>query len=292
MSVTSVSERFTGPDMGQESPDAKNYTSTATRVFDVLVSDPVGDDESTVLLSGFVPFIRDSHPDFIGLRCSNISAKRMSPFRYEVRAQYTGNMQLGMSPLDMPPDISWSFAVTEEEIDQDANGDAILTAAGESFDPPIRAPRWDRVLRVVRNMQDYDDDLADELIWTTNEDTVMNRPPGAGLLTVFDGVSVADEDEPYWKVTCEWHFRAAPPGKDASFAWFRRVLAQGFFIIDINGKQWHPTIRGVPIAKPCLHHVADGTFISGQKPSDAEWYYFQIFGSGDHDAIGILDGYE
>ena len=79
-------------------------------------------------------------------------AKRIGPCLWHVQVSYKGyipNITTSTSPLDIPAIVDWDDVEVEEEIDEDFDGNPILTAAGEPV-TGIRAVFCDQVATVKR----------------------------------------------------------------------------------------------------------------------------------------------
>jgi hypothetical protein len=289
MPIQDITERWSADETNQESPDAKNYTLTTNRVLDVTVDDPENWNSLFITAAMVDPQIRNSYPFDFFLRCDNLNVKRISPFRYEVSAHYETHAKLEQSPLDLPPDISYDSIVTEEEIDQDADGNPILTVLGEGFDPPVREPSYDTIIRVSRNLATYDEDWAQSFRNRVNSAEWKGYQAGTVRVVSIKGDSVADQDFIYWRVSAEFQIRDPYPGQDASKTWYKRLLANGFTVRNGAGKIGPALLEtGEFSGVPVLHDTTTGAQITD--PTMAQWYYFKTKRTADLNDLGLIDG--
>lgn len=297
--------RWSGRGGGEVARDNSLTTQNAILVYDVITTSAL-DDESTVLLAAGLPITRQSHPTNLYLRCSSRQARKMSPLHWEVTCSYEMIGKNG-NPLNAPPQIEWTTSTTEEEIDEDIEGRPICTVVGEPFDPPIRSPRSDLVLRVTRNLPTFDPSVIRFYTDTVNADTILGQPPGTARIKHLSALSVTDDDFVYWRASIEIHFRRGAPRTTDERAWWTRVRAQGFFVkvplpvgIGLPGAlviKRATDDTGAPVTKPVLHYsVATGNKQPGERipvdPNDpwplAQWYEFQHLESRPFGPLGFF----
>lgn len=286
MPVVDVTRRWSAEEITTNSPDNKNFKATATDVYDVILGDPTNDDCATALLDPRIPILRQSHRNSFYLRCTDVDPKRVAPNRVEVTCEYEATCKLTVAPWDMPPDIEWDFVTTEEEVDQDANGAYLGTICGEPFDPPLRDPISDLVLRVTRNVKDFDPSQARAYMNTVNGDVFMGQPKGTAKINIFKASSVNDTDLIYFKRVVEIQFRRGAPRTTDDKAWWRRVAASGFYFMKLDPTtqkmviaratdgDLNPALKGDdakrPTSTPVLHDTTTGALILD--PKNTQWY--------------------
>ena len=316
MSANAATQRWSGHGGGEVARDNIFSDQTATLIYDVTVTDPA-DDEFDVLLASGLPITRQPHPTRPFLRVNGRHARKLGPINWEVVVDYQ-SIQGGQgnnSPLDAPPQIEWTTATTEEEIDEDIEGKPICTVNGEPFDPPIRSPRSDLVLRVTRNLPDFNPGLIRFYTDTVNEDEVLGQPPGTARIRHLAAVTVTDNDFTYARATIEIHFRRGKPRTTDEKAWWTRVRAQGFFVrvplpagIGLAGQYTIARARDDNkqlVTKPVLHYVKETTVTENgasvvKKPGErikadpndpwpiAHWYEFQHLESKPFGPLGFF----
>lgn len=147
------------------------------------------------------------------------------PLVYEVTCSYLHRWgerdESAEDPLIKKPEISWLSAVTNEPIDRDIEGYAIMNSAGEAFDPPITREVYDLVLRYVRNERNFNPRNASEYEGAINSDSFLGLAEGMVMCTVFDGQKIYDETRgDYYQVTYEFQIRYD--------GWKRKIFDKGF----------------------------------------------------------------
>lgn len=259
---------------------------TATRVFTVEFDE--GDNPvirpllallaSTPTLS--VPQKGDQYPGDGFLRVVKRRAKRgTGTFIYEVTCNYLHRWgeraESAEDPLIKKPEISWLSAVTNEPIDRDINGNAILNSAKQSFDPPITKDFYDLVLRYVRNERDFSQRQASEYKGAINSDSFLGFAEGLAMCTIFDGQKIYDEKwRDYYQVTYEFQFRIDKTSGEGVIGWKRRILDQGFaeYIgADSDDKPEHEENKDKDTRKLSEPTLLDG---NGKKLGDGTWENF------------------
>lgn len=281
MSLT-VTEKF-AIDAGYESPNNQLFTTTARRYFDVILggSETILD----VLTSTDLPQVPSLHPTIPFLRQSGLGVRRLSPVHYEVTANYgaQGNGKPNTNPLDEVAQVEFDAIVSEEEFDTDINGDAMVMVTGEAFNPRIRVPVYDNVIRVTRNLppNKVDPNTISAYRNSVNNDNWYGLPPGTVRITMFKAQSISDDEQTYWRVSAEFQIRRGAPRTTDDKAWYKRVLAEGYMACFAAGQK--PFRFG---GAKVLHKVSDGTYISNK--ANAEWYEFQVFESKSFNDLGLI----
>jgi hypothetical protein len=160
-------------------------------------------------------------------------------FVYEVTCNYSTlyiETEKQKNPLNQKPEISWTFATSNEPIDmaiamiepKQVPNVPILNSALEPFDPPITEDQHDLVLRYVRNERTFYPMTALQYKGSVNADMFLGAPPGTVMCTVFDGDKIYDDRwGNYYRITYEFQFRLKEVnGK--KYGWLRRILDQGY----------------------------------------------------------------
>ena len=237
MSVLSVTE-----DWQAASVQNTGSSTTVKRAFDVEFNDqdsPVARPLLAIVASstnGAIPQYGDPHPAWDYLYVSDLSSSVKGPFLYRVTATYsnltTNKKQETQSPLDQPPQIEFSFAATNEQIDRDINDDPILNSALESHDPPITRDFYDLVIRITKNQSSFDYDQAAEYISSINSDRFYGFSPYKVKCNDYSGRSVDNGAFRYWETKYEFQVRQD--------GWDRRVLDQGFRSYDGDDDDGNP----------------------------------------------------
>ncbi len=285
--------------------NGKSGTDDALRRFTVVTDTPLADDSERVKTYAGIPGLGTRHPNNANKTVNDIRVRQTGQLIYEVDVSYSMPIGLGgknTNPLNQPPQISWSAAVTEEPIILCADGKTqIQTVVGEQFDPPVRRPRGDLQVTVVRNVQIFDPVFANSYIFCTNADQFFQFSPGVGLLTRWDANYIIQGDgQTYWTTTTVVQFRRARQGGDPAKAWYWQQLAAGYYCTDPALAQsvtvfgFSPQGKaaravdgyGRESSRPALHDIKTGLQIDD--PTKAQWYEFQIYESKPFSAINIL----
>ncbi len=206
-------------------------------------------------------------------------------FRYQVTCSYS-TLTLGEleNPLREKPQIHWTFVTTDEPVDKDINGKAILNSALEPFDPPITKPVHDLALQYTRNERRYNQMTALKYKGKINSNTFLDAPPGTVMCTVFDADKIYDEKYgDYYRVTYEFQFRLEEVG-GKKWGWRRRILDAGFRelveIADTTGEPHWENIKdedGNPVSQP-VPLDGDGMKLhpTGKWPPDGYFLEFEL----------------
>jgi hypothetical protein len=291
MAIVSITERWSGDSLDEQSPDARHFTLGATRVLDILVDDPANDNSFTIGASLGDPTLRSAYPQDFFLRCNNLQIVRTSPIRFELRASYFMQGNLFGGPLSLPPIISWGSIVTEEEVPYDANGNGFVTGIGEAFDPPPRVPVYDRLLTVTRNVANYDDSWAGSFRNAVNSAPFYTYPAGTVRVVNLDAQSVLDVDFQYWTVTGTFQIRRATNVLSDAQAWYYAIQAKGMICKNDAGSGYRyvtadGTDSGAISPVPMPHDTS--TFKQLAPGASIQYYKFQVFQSADLNQLGLV----
>ena len=239
----------------------------------------------------------------------NISIERPSPILWIVTVDYTGELGPGDSnnennPLFAPPRIDWDDVESEQEIDEDFDGNPIVTLNGEAIEG-VKALIADQTVSIKRNMLLFNPYVQARYRRAVNSDIFLGWPPGTAKLMKLSASNVPNDQGGYWEVTAQIQFRY-PYRTTPENAWYARVRHEGYyeaievFSKDPNGDPIPGTgvvkiVRAVdknkePMTKPVLLDeegfrmpVAD----RGQ-PQPAHWLEFKLYDSLPYSALGLL----
>lgn len=182
-----------------------------------------------------VPGMWTSHPYSSWLFVKSKDVKTLSPFLFEVTCNYDcqidGETQLPLSPLMEPPEISFSSAGSNDQIDTDTEGRPITNSAGEAFDPPVTTDQSDTILRIIRNEETYDEVTAAAFRDAVNGDIFLGFSAGHVKCTVFTAGQMRAADLVYYRVHYEFRIRYSEvKTRDANgdiqtqvFGWILRI---------------------------------------------------------------------
>lgn len=271
-----------------ESPDGKQRILNMQRAFTVTLaaSDPL---EVCYQAAG-LPLVNDPYPGTFFVICRNLSPQRVSPIMAVVTASYSGEIGPGdetTSPVDNEVIISWRNATTDEAIDQDWNGKAIVTKNNEPIDG-ITERIADQVATIERNFLTINMYAIRAYLKSVNSDTFLGWPAGTARLMEYNASNVITNGVAgFWKVSVTVQFRE-PYNTTADKAWYKRVRHEGYLVRDAAGETphiaWDERTK-TPVTKPILLKE-NGT--RETDPDSAFWLEFQTVDSLPYSALGLI----
>ena len=270
MAIDSVTENYEGADFEVTSKSKK-----AGRLFDVVCadgSDPLSMPSEARQAAG-IPQIFDVHPVDNELFCNHKTViNGTGPLHWKVTASYDTAKNSG-PPLLRPPEINWSFAVSNNEIDRDIFSNPITNSSGEAFDPPITKDFHDLTLSIVKNQEDYDPVEALAFIGTLNNSSFFVFDAGQVKITRFDGAEITGEGQTYFRVSYEFQIRLD--------GWKRKILDQG--MRDIDGEQFKDS-TGTTLSEPSKLNGLGAKLASGLPAVILE---FELFAESNYSSLNI-----
>jgi hypothetical protein len=163
---------------------------------------------------------------------------------WETTVDYGPAPDAGQNPLNEPPEVSWSFAQFEREIDRDINGRAIANSAGDPFLNQLVRDDSRPILSVTRNEAFFNAQLAYWYRDVVNSDPFFGANPGqVKVSNISASRQFSDQIGFYWKVSYEFAFNAE--------GWRKKVLSMGLREKK-NGKLQNILVNGTPITEPML----------------------------------------
>lgn len=239
-----------------------------------------------------VPRIGDVYPGRQFIFCENIAFESVSPILTIAIADYSGEIGPGGeqdSPLNTPPEISWSDVETDEPTDEDFNGQPIVNVNGEPIEG-VTQKIADNVVTIKRNFLTFNPYGTAAYRHSVSSDTFLGYPPGTARLIRYNARQLYVQDDSYWEVTASIQFRLGIRTTDDR-AWWKRVRNEGYYekvtdaftsdlilvqATDDNGK---------PMTRPVLLK-SDGT--RETDPTQAHWLEFQVYDSLPYNALGLI----
>lgn len=201
------------------------------------------------------------HPNAPFCYARSARARRLSPILAEVTVRYEGKAPTS-DPAGDPTSMnayveSWSDVEVSEEIDEDFNGDPILTAAYEPVEG-IKAVFCDQVATIKRNIPlgSYNPYTAAAYRRAVNSDTILGWPAGTGKLMRLGARNINNQ---YYEMTGVVQFRI-PYQTTSAKAWYSRWRHEGFYHkvdVTIGGDTVTKIVRAVdankkPVTKKVL----------------------------------------
>lgn len=239
-----------------------------------------------------LPIIGETYPGRQFIFCEGLDFKPVSPILTIATASYSGEIGPAGeqdSPLNLPPEISWSDVESDEPTDEDFNGAPIVNINGEPIEG-VTIKLADNVVTIKRNFLTFNPYATAAYRHSVSSDVFLGYPAGTARLIRYNARQVALADDSYWEVTASIQFRLGIRTTDDK-AWYKRVRNEGYYekitdaftsssilvqATDDNGK---------PMTKPVLLK-SDGT--RETNPANAYWLEFQVYDSLPYNALGLL----
>lgn len=283
-------------DASVESSDGKKYTASARETYQVLCD--VGDGPSEILSAPGLPSLHDRFPGTSQVRVISKIPTQISPIFWHVDVGYKGEFGpggSGDSPLNQPPTIRWGKVESDEPVDEDLAGKAIVTANNEPIEGVTKKIN-DLTVTITRNYAGIDMAATHEYLHSVNSDRFLNFSAGVAKLVDFSAEEkVSERVGGYWEVTATIQFRY-PYRTTPQKAWYARVLHQGFKVkIPIvgpvqPGKPDYRIINAVDanmqdLTRPVL---LKSTGYEETNPNAAHWLELQIYKPLPYNDLGLL----
>lgn len=214
-----------------------------------------------------------------------VSPTQISPIYWLVDVQSSGEAG-GVdeeSPIDNTPTIRVSSVESEADIDEDADGNPIITANVEPI-YGVKKKIYDLSFSITRNFLAVNDELANQYLDSVNSDTFLGFQPGRVKMTGYSYDVVFSDAIVYYKVTATFLSRT-PYNTTNERAWYSRVRHEGFY-----EKVAADIIRAVdsnqePVTKPVLL-AEDGTRVTD--PANTFWKEFKRYQTLPYNALGFV----
>ena len=273
-----------------------------------------------VLQAPGIPTAGSSYsPDFPFVYAEQAKPRRISPIYWIVDVSYSGEVSFAsgegdggnqdqgnrpQSPLLTPAVIDWDDVEVELEIDQDYNGNPIVTANGEPING-VRRLFADQTVTIQKNMLVFNPFVQARYRQSVNSDPFLGWPPGTAKMQKFQAKSVRSSEVRgggYWQVTAVIQFRY-PYRTTPEKAWYARVRHEGYYkrIIVPDVQQgprgvFRATIAGEPTAKPVLldflgqeiKPTAPPDNFTAPPPIQAHWLEIKLYEPLSYNALGLL----
>jgi len=286
MGVVDIKEGFTGSGGGR-SKDGRS----AVRVFTVQLG-AATTDESVYLEASAggiaIPRHGQGHPNDSWLRVDSVEGRARGLLLFDVSVRYArrqrGTDPEAQTPFDEPPEVEWSWDVSTEAIDIDAqDGEPILNTAGEPFDPPITREVADLVLTITRAEPTYDPNKAMKFKNVLNKTAFLGIEAGKARCFPISARKVYEgPNDIFWRVTYRFGFR--------SDTWNQRVLCQGFRQktgTNAAGEATYEQILddvGNPLSEPVNLGITGQVLAANQSPL---WLSFAKYPREDFSELGL-----
>lgn len=228
MSIDLVTKMWSRRSGGDVSQDGRTYTAQFTEGYQVSHSPDATIPE---ILDALPVAIGDTYAGTTGVYCKTRNVEAVGPVFSTVLVGYSGEVGpagFADSPLSKPPTINWTNAKSNEAIDTDGYGFAIVNTNGE----PVAGQSKDVsdfVLTVRRNFESINMPAIATYLDSVNSDTFAGWLPGQGALDTFSADAVFDEATSYWDITAKIIFRI-PFNTTPARAWWCRYRNEGNYV--------------------------------------------------------------
>ena len=283
MPVLSVEKSWSRTGSSYGSQDGYTYTATFSEGYQVVHTYDTTEEE--ILFATGIPRVGDLYPNTFAIckKVGNVSkvGQLMSivPVEYDGQVGPTG---IADNPLNHRPKYSWTDATTNEPIDQDVNGQPIVTVNGEPIEG-LTMEVADQVLTVQRNFALFSPWLTHQYRHSVSSDVFATFPAGTARMIAFSADSQDAATFSYWSVTAKIQFRY-PYNTTPDKAWHSRARHEGFYE-KIGTRIVKAAVNGEPVVKPVLLK-ADGT--RETVAANAIWLYFPRYTPLPYNALGLV----
>lgn len=229
-SIKSVDEQWSGDDASITSSSDGSGSAAVTRKFNVVVTNAGGVVKSIdVLADTRIPKQNDAYPLSNWFRCNSVSATRTSPITFDVTASYeTETADPEDSPLNEPAEVSFSSTSTDGEVNEDIDGNPIVTANGEPISG-VTMPFVDLKANVTKNIAAFNPLSVYVFGNAVNTTTFMGFPAGVVRCSSISAKANKGETFNYWTVSVEFEFRK-PVNTTNDKSWYKRISHEGFLV--------------------------------------------------------------
>jgi hypothetical protein len=211
---------------------------------------------------------------------SGASTQRVSPIMYLLTVTYSGQGPAGEGFDFTGITITWSDTEADEPIDEDWNGNPIVTALDEPIEG-VTMKIADQVVTIQRKFVDFSPSAVHAYRHSVNSDTFLGYPPGTARLVAYNATQA---NGGIWDVSASIQFRY-PYRTTAAKAWWARVRHEGYYILKNNKKVRALDQNGEPMSRPVLLKENGEEETNGQ---NAFWKEFQRYGYLPYNALGLL----
>lgn len=288
MSVTSVTPMWSRRSGGSTlSEDGKERSVSIREAYQVVCS--AGDEVGTILAASSLPRIGSLFSGTSFVVCRSHSPTCVSPVLWIVEVEYSGKVGPNGetdNPLNAPPEITWSDVETDEPIDEDIDGNPVVTENLEPIDG-LTMKLADNVVTIKRNFVTFNAFGTSAYRHSVNSDTFLGYPPGTARLIKYSAKNVAATPVlpwGYWEVTATIQFRRGIRTTDAK-AWWKRVRHEGYYVLEGSAIVRAVDANKEPVTRPVLLQ-SDGT--RETNPANAHWLEFQVYSSLPYNALGLI----
>lgn len=261
-------------------------TESINRNFSILLSDGALDNVYTVRGNAAIPRKNDPHPNNFNLRVTNVDVTRTSLLIYGAAVTYESPPRPESSeedslPFEWAAQVEWRAVSSDEAVDEDINGAAIVTAGTNEPIEGATMPIADLAVSITKNFSNFNPQLISSYTNTVNSDSFLGFAPGLARVMDITARTAVKDDIPYIEVSATIQFRKALR-TTASKAWYLRTLNRGFYHV-VGGRIVRARDdENEPVSAPILLDSA------GVKTTTAHFLEFEVMESKPFSALGLL----
>lgn len=271
MAIIDMKQKWSG-DEAEAAP-----TGTAQLSWSITVDDPANDTSESVKSTAVVP---EEHPSDTDMVLASFRVRRLSPIYFELDARYTKDLtgQQGLTPTERPVVVTQpavGFSTTEEPVDVDADGFALVTKNGEGYDPPCLQEFNDLILVFEKNVDTVDYQEYRSLKGSVNSDMFFGFDNFTCRCLDIKATPAQEGEFVFYKQSATIAIRAPFAGVATIHTWWRRILHEGYYE-KVGGRIVRALDEdGAEMTRPVLLDTTTGERIND--PTAAQWKYHRRF---------------
>ena len=290
MSVTDVNEMWDQTDRETTLGEGQ-FSTRRRRAWQVLHTSNT-DDTEIERAPGVT--LGDTYKALTHVKAKRRWMQKLSPISSAVFVEYEGIIgERETSPFDSRPKIDFLDSTSTEQIDEDANGNPIMTVAGERFEN-VTEEFVDRMIVIQRNFLTFNTATIDPYLRSVNQDLFLGYLPGQARMKSINAstVYVGDSNDVYYSVTARVHCRVITRASTPAKTWYKRLRHEGYYCLVPNPFDGGALIKGQcrvkgkPVTRPVLL-AADGQMLPDDTTT-AVWLEFPTLQSLPYAALGLL----
>lgn len=295
--ITYDVKETTSGNIDSEMQDNGFLQATVVRNFTILLNEGTTQDAIKVKIGASqanppLPREGSRHPSNVNFVCKSVSLEKTSVCLYEAQCTYespvyeTADGEPNDNPLNVPPEISFSTVVTEEETEMDMLGNPLVNSAGSPF-TGVTMEITDMAISINKNVATFN---PTEMIYyngAINSDNFLGFAAGQLKLQNFTATPVLGEIN-YWKLTLSIMARTPTPNVPSDKVWFRRIQNKGRYVLNDNNDQVPATMgENIKIASNVMVNLdSAGKRLPDNAPP--QFLFFQMNPIASFNALGIL----
>jgi hypothetical protein len=267
--------------------DGVKGTTDVTRVFN-LTPNFSGATTLDALAAAGIPLRNSPHPQTAILRARRFNASQIGPQYFQVTVGYealtSDPNDPSQNPLAQPAVKSFSSVTQEVEIDEDRDGNPIVTINGEPL-VGVTRPFTDLVITVSRNLPSFDPVSISTYMNKINSTTWYGLPAGTVRIMDIQAQNQFSEDFEFWAVTISFQVRRGYGQVIDAEAWDHRCAHQGY-IVKVGGNKIHAlTTDNLPVAQPVMISKTTGAQLAD---GVGEYINFPVLDEIDFNQLNLL----